>query len=496
MLAERFEIEMTTTTHSQSTFTRGVRFARRSTRGVIMGFSVPRLVAMGLAFTVVLAGLFFGGGLFTVKLTPLWLTVVSLAFVPVHGTYVADWVLTFVRFLARRVRGQLRWRARVREFKSAGALSLPGDAASLRLVVTDDEIAMLHDPHANTLTVVCAVKYTSFILLDDDEADARAYRWAMSIASFCQPGVHIKRIQILERTVPDDGVESRGYWHKFGVHDGSWACRSYEQLVTHARPDGMTHETLVAVTLDLSSASRSARRLGRGMKGAVNLLRRTMDALTRHLASIPMEVDRWLSPADVAMLIRGAYDPAAGPRIASGRVGRDPATAGPVAINESWDRIRADSGHHVTLHMTEWPRTEVRAGFLWPIILAGGIQRTFSLILEPVPPHKALKKLHGERVAYETDQKYRDKSGMVADLALQQEAYDLHQREQELVAGHGTVNFIGLVSVSALTKESLDGAVATIQSAAQQAGCELKILYGNQGAAFAAAALPLGRGIR
>lgn len=488
---------MSTATHDHAApFTRGVRFARRPTRGVALGLSIPQLLALGMALAMIVGGLFFGGASSAAKLAPMWITLTTVAFVRVHGVVIADWALTVAQFLIRRVRTQTKWRARVTDFKAAGALSLPGDAAALRLVVSDDGVAMLHDPHDNTLTAACAVKYTSFVLLDDDEADARAYRWAMSLASFCQPGVHVKRMQILERTIPDDGVESRGYWHKFGVHDGSWASRSYEQLLAHARPDGMTHETLVAITLDLKSASRASRRLGRGMKGSVSLLRRTMDSLTRHLASIPMDVDHWLSPADLALLIRGAYDPAAGSRIATSEVGRDPAKAGPVAIDEAWDRLRADSGHHTVLHVREWPRTEVRAGFLWPVILAAGLQRTFSLIMEPVPPHEALRKLHGERIAYDTDRRQRARAGMVDDFGLTQEAQDLVQRELELVAGHGTVRFIGLVSVSAPTSEMLDGAVATIQSASQQAGCELNVLYGNQGAAFAAAALPLGRGIR
>ncbi len=69
------------------------------------------------------------------------------------------------------------------------------------------------------------------------------------------------------------------------------------------------------------------------------------------------------------------------------------------------------------------------------------------------------------------------------------------QRERELVAGHTDLLFAGFLAVTASTKDELDGAVAEMQRAAIQAGCETRRLVGQQTQAFAAAALPLGRGL-
>ena len=51
-----------------------------------------------------------------------------------------------------------------------------------------------------------------------------------------------------------------------------------------------------------------------------------------------------------------------------GDLGRDLATAGPVAVTETWDRLRSDSAFHAVLWITEWPRSAVYPGFLTPLV--------------------------------------------------------------------------------------------------------------------------------
>ena len=69
------------------------------------------------------------------------------------------------------------------------------------------------------------------------------------------------------------------------------------------------------------------------------------------------------------------------------------------------------------------------------------------------------------------------------------------KRELEITLGHCDLRFAGLVAVTAPDKDTLDAAVATIEQAAIQCECETRLLVGQQSQAFAAAALPLGRGL-
>ncbi len=85
--------------------------------------------------------------------------------------------------------------------------------------------------------------------------------------------------------------------------------------------------------------------------------------------------------------------------------------------------------------------------------------------------------------------------GQVQSLSDLQEYRDVESREQALIAGHADVEFVGLVAVSAPTEGDLEAAVASIERAAGQAGCETRVLFGQQSQGFLAAALPLARRI-
>lgn len=74
-----------------------------------------------------------------------------------------------------------------------------------------------------------------------------------------------------------------------------------------------------------------------------------------------------------------------------GDIGRDLATAGPVAVTESWGSLRSDSAHHCVLWVSEWPRSLVYPGFLAPLLLSSGIRRTFTLLYTPMRTDRAAR---------------------------------------------------------------------------------------------------------
>ena len=100
-----------------------------------------------------------------------------------------------------------------------------------------------------------------------------------------------------------------------------------------------------------------------------------------------------------------------------------------------------------------------------------------------------------QKVEYLTDADQKSRIGQVADFTDAAEYQDLLVREQELAVGHADLRFAGLIAVTAPDKEALDAAVAQIEQAAIQSECETRLLVGQQTQAFAAAALPLGRGL-
>jgi hypothetical protein len=123
------------------------------------------------------------------------------------------------------------------------------------------------------------------------------------------------------------------------------------------------------------------------------------------------------------------------------------------------------------------------------------VRRTLSIIARPLSTSAALRQIRKEKTSIIADQAQKAKVGQVQSLADVQEYRDVEAREQALIAGHADVELVGLVAVSAPTEAELESAVSSIERAAGQAGCETRVLYGQQSQAFLAAALPLARRI-
>jgi hypothetical protein len=206
-----------------------------------------------------------------------------------------------------------------------------------------------------------------------------------------------------------------------------------------------------------------------------------------------LRVQSWLGPQDLARILRQAYDPSA---YCDADAISDLAVAGPVGIVEYWDHFVSDeSGHSAVLWISEWPRTEVPPSFLHPLILKSGIQKTFSLVARPIGTREAIRSIRRQKVDYITDAQQKARIGQLRDFTDNQEYEDLLQREREIAAGHTDMIFTGFIAVTAASKDELDAAVAEVQRAATQCGCETRRLVGQQTQAFLAAALPLGRGL-
>ena len=475
---------------------RRIRFGRRSTRGVLLGLSRARVVAVVLAFGVVLAAVYLRGFRGVTVTAPVWGLLVAAAFVPVAGRPVADWLPVTGHWLWRRVRGQNVYGVRPLAPRPAGTLALPGDGAPVR--VHEDPIsgaAMLHDPHAHRLTAALRVAHPAFIMLGDAEQSNRVDGWGRVLARLCQAGL-VARVQVMERAIPDSGHGVSSWWSEHGRDDDSWAARSYAELVRDAGPAGERHDTILAVSLDMHRAARDIRREGGGLRGAAAVLRGQMRGFEEAVTGAGLASSGWLDAAELAVLIRAAYDPGASSGLDRLGHGRDLGTAGPMGVVEEWDHLRSDGAWHAVLWISEWPRAEVYPTFLHPLVVGlSGVRRTVSLVAQPLGTREALRDIRRERVEHQTDEAQRQKLGQISDFGKLQEWHDTEQREAELVAGHGDLRFTGFVAVSAATLDELHAHVARVELAASQCGCETRLLYGQQSQAFLAAALPLARGL-
>jgi hypothetical protein len=471
-----------------------VKFSRLTQRGVLLGLSGSQLVVVGIGAVTLVFALYVDGGAALIYVAPILLLCGTLAWVGVGGRKLVEWLPIGTRWLRRSAGGQLLFRRRIVKPRPAGTLSLPGDAARLRQWLDPDSGAvMVHDPHRATLTAIVGVTHPAFILLDPLEQQRRVTSWGRVLATACRSG-RIAALQVMERTLPDSGRGLAEWWSQHGSQDGSWTSTTYGELIDRAGPAGERHASTVSITLDLKTAARAIRAAGGGNRGAAAVLRQEMSTMTAALRAADLAPSGWLEPGDVALMLRMAYDPVvAGALERHGDLGRDLATAGPVAVTESWSSIRSDSAHHCVLWISEWPRSLVYPGFLAPVLLSSGVRRTFTLLYTPMRTDQAARDIRKKKTEYVSDAAQRQRIGQIEDAQQSAEYKDVLQQEADLTAGHGILRATGLIAVTAPDSEQLERAVAEIEQAAIQASCETRRLWGQQAQAFSAAALPLCR---
>jgi hypothetical protein len=471
-----------------------VRFGRLPSKGVLLGFSAVRLAAIGTSIAVFVPSMFLGGLVGLCVTLPLWLGLLGSAFIRWAGRPVVEIFPTAAHFAARHLATQTTYRVRSDIQRPAGTLALPGDAAALRFHVDAESGAvMVHDPHARTLTTVARVSHPAYVLLAPAEQARRVSGWGRVLAGLAASG-SCARIQVLELALPDSGRGITGWWAEHGSKDTmQWPVGEYATLMGEMAPSASTHQTLIALALDLKASARAIRDAGRGVVGAAAVLRQDMTAFESSLRAAELSHAGWLDESALAGTIRSAYDPITAARIDGTGVGLDLATAGPVGVEEHWGYLRHDTGYSSVLWVSEWPRIEVPAHFLHSVIFQQGIRKTLSFTATPLSTAQAMREIRKEKVEYVTDAHQKAKLGVIADQADAQEYSDVLERERALIAGHADLKFTGMITVTAATKDELDAAVSQIERAATQSGCETRVLHGQQARAFAVSALPLAR---
>ncbi|MGN6131171.1 MAG: SCO6880 family protein [Nocardioidaceae bacterium] len=486
---------MTQATPAQDHELTPVKFSRLTTRGVLLGLSAAQLVAVGIGAASLVVALYVGGGM-PLVVSPVILVCAALAGMTAGGRKLIEWLPIVGRWVLRSSGGQLLYRRRIMKPRPAGTLALPGDAAPLRQWVDPETGAvMVHDPHQATLTAIVGVSHPAYILLDPAEQERRVIGWGRVLATVCRSG-RIASLQIMERTLLDAGSGLAEWWSRHGSQDDSWTSTTYGELIDRAGPAGERHASTISLSLDLKAAARAIRAAAGGNRGAAAVLRQEMSTLVAALRSADLAPSDWLGPGDLAVILRSAYDPVVASALERhGELGRDLATAGPVAVTESWGSLRSDSAHHCVLWISEWPRSLVFPGFLAPVVLASGVRRSFSLLYTPMRSDRAARDIRKKKTAYISDAAQRQRIGQIEDTQQSAEYHDVLQQEAELTAGHGILRATGLIAISANQSDDLERTVALIEQAAIQASCETRRLWGQQAQAFAAAALPLCRQI-
>jgi hypothetical protein len=370
-----------------------------------------------------------------------------------------------------------RWVTRLGFRGTRGMDSLRG----LRLLSEGQrDMGVVHDQRRRTLTAALSLRGQGFALLGPDEQDRRVAAWSSVLATLAREGSVIRRVQWLAASFPDQGENVRNYLSTHAMVDPASAClASYESLLSDIDVDACTHDVILAVQV----------RVSKSIEIATTTLQRELASLSRLLADADVVVEGVLGANDIADRLLRTYEPR--PALSVGDLSaRDP---WPMAMEEEWARVRVDGLLHATFWVAEWPRTDVRSDFLSPLLL-DSVRATLSVVMEPLGPEKAIRKVEASRTAELADSELRRRGGFMSTARHSRESDVLARRESELADGHASFRYSGFITVSASHDTELVAAIEMVQHAASQARLVIRRLYGDQASAYTCT-LPLARGL-
>ncbi|KQT01293.1 SCO6880 family protein [Cellulomonas sp. Leaf395] len=463
-----------------------VRFGRLESRGVLLGLSTSQLALVGVALLVAVAAVFSAGaGGFAVT-APVWLTLLVAGTVSVAGRPVVGWVPLLAHWQARRLTRATTAISTTRGTRVArDVLVLPGLTGQLELVPCDALGAtLILDRRAGVICGVLRVAGAGFVLDDPTGQEHKVAGWGRVLAGLCQQPA-IVRVQLLARTVPGGLAPARQWWRDRCVSPTTELSIALAGLLDGGFVAPHARDTLLAVAL------RAPRGRPAPTAADVAVVAKHLDAVATSLVGADLTPQGWLGREDLAAVVLSAYDPQAAARAEGGP---GPIRA-PMGVDEQWSFLRADGAVHATYWVTEWPRSDVHPSFLQPLLLGEATPRTLTVIAEPLSIARALREIRRSKAEHMADAAQRTRIGQVEAESTRAEVADLERREAELVAGHGDLRFTGLVTVSATSESELEERCAALETAAAQAMCEVRRLFGQQGQAHLAAALPLARGV-
>ncbi|HET6795402.1 MAG TPA: SCO6880 family protein [Acidimicrobiales bacterium] len=487
---------------------RRYHFAPAEQRVVVLGLSAAQVASLAFGLVASVLALRAVHGPAGAGLALLLMAAGAAgAVVPVRSRLAVTWFPVVAARAATVARGAHRWRspaptaglpgrrpsASATSSRSGGVALrrevMPPHLAGCRITEAADDadgrcLGVVHDPRGGSLVAAVAVSGRGFYLADAADRDRSVAGWAAVLAGLAREESPVHRVQWVLRTSPAPRptgpavplpVPSDDRPAPDGTEPGPSAA-GYSELL-EAAPAVPVHEVVVALAVDLRRLRRGAApEGGTSATRGTSVLRREVATLEAALRGAGLDVAGPLGPKALRRAL-GCDGPGL-----------------PVAVDAGWDRVRADDRWHSTYWIAEWPRAEVGADFLSPLLLLGGGVQSVAVTMEPISPMRAVRQAEAARTAGTADEELRRRGGFLPTARRRRAHEGVAEREAELADGHADFRFSGYVTVSAATSPALDEACAEVEQVAAQCRLLLRRLYGEQQAALAFT-LPLCRGL-
>jgi hypothetical protein len=446
-----------------------------------------------------------------------------VSFLRVGGVPVVDALGPGVVHGLRALRGRTRWTApparRQEEAPAGSGRPLPPPLDGHRVLAVDgaryhpgaagSTVAVTHDPlrrtYAATLRAT-GVGGAPFALTEASEQEHLLDRWGDALAAFCQERCPVVWVRWAESSIPADGQHPLPGFDVDGGGDPSDpAVASYRAVLETAGALVCHHEVLVTVAVGAQRVPAGRRARGEGAGGRPSREAACVDALlaqlrlfAERLEAAGLLVSGPLTPdeLDEALAARMSGLPDGGPRSLASQLRawhqvapRDrttPARWAPATAQATWGSWVVDGVHHRAFHVAEWPRLDLRAAWMAPLLVWGGGRRTVAVLLEPVPLRTSQRAIERQATKLASERAHRESKGFRVPAHHRRAARAVEEREEELVAGFAELSYAGLVWVSAPTAAELERHSAELAQLAAGCGVALEPVAGRHDLGVAA----------
>lgn len=499
------------------------RLAPRDRTGWVLGLSGPQVVILGATVLV--------GVLVTSRTGPVIAAIpvvlaAAVAFGRVGGRPLLEVAPPALAWTLRRLRHRTTWAEPASPPAPAGdpappldpsetELALPPPLDGQRLLSVNAgsydpaldgaSIAVVTDPRAGTYTAALPVASSSFTLTEPAEQDRLLGAWGDALAGFCTEAGPVVAVRWLEWAAPAGLEEQLAYLAEHGHGDtADPAYASYRLLLGRAGPLATRHHCLLTVTVDARRVTARRRHQGDVRSACVEALLGELRLFAGRLERAGLVVGHPLSPSELATTVAARLDPEAAPVADSGRrslaqraglaSSAPPAPRWPATAEARRAHWAVGSTLHRSFWVAEWPRLDVGADWMQPLVLAAGAVRTLALVAEPVAPRRSHRAIERDATKLASDEEHRRAKGFRVSASHRRAQADVEEREFQLVAGFGEFTYAGIVSVAAGDVEALERACDDICQAAAGCGVWLTPLDFRHDQAVAAC-LPLARAL-
>jgi hypothetical protein len=380
------------------------------------------------------------------------------------------------------------------------AYRLPGVLAPLALLDAEDgcggRYGIVLDRRTGLMTPTLRVISASTWLANRADADTWVANWGGWLASLGYMPA-LRWVTVTIDTAPEPGSTLADTVAAAIDPASPLAARQIMgQLVEAAPAAAADVDTRVSITFD----PKASPPVPADLTAAAAEVGRLLPGLESALGTCGVTVLGRASPAEIAGVVRTAYDPAARGEVnrllAQARAGRpgqglDWAEAGPVGAEEEPGCYRHDSGISVTWAWQEAPRQNVTADVLARLVAPGHYPKRVSLQYRPFGAAEATRVLEAEVNAAQFREVYRRRTGRDETARDSYDQARARQAAAEEAAGAGVCLISMYITVTVATEAELSRAAAETEAAAESSRIRLRRMTYSQAAGFAAT-LPCG----